>query len=129
MTLQKAKIGTFESRPYFLVEEALLNKSVVVRSIPKYVTVKRNGEQKLVIDIEIANKPKEYSDDVEDISERNESNLRVWFMNKTSSNKAIDLLGDNEEKWIDGKLPIEIITQAIDGKKKKVIYVEGAIEE
>ena len=129
MTLQKAKIGTFESRPYFLVEEALLNESVIVRSIPKYVTLKKTGEQKMVIDIEIAKKPKEYSEDIEDLKERKESNLRVWFMNKTSSNQAIDLLGDNEDKWIGKTLPIEILTQMIDGKKRKVVYVKGANEE
>ena len=131
MALTKVKLGTFESHPFFIMTEAKLNEKVKVVAEPRMVEVKKyqsnDTEEKLFVDIAIKEKP-DYSD-LDDSTDRDKDDIRVWSMNASSRNQAIDLLGANETEWKGESLPVEVLTQVISGKKKKIIYVRGAVKD
>lgn len=132
MTLEKASNVTFERHPFFITAEALVNDVVTVVSAPKIVTLK-NGKQRLVVDVEIGKHPdyekvKIKGRALEDIKDRKSTKVRTWFMNQASRNRAIDLLGNNENDWYGQEIPVEVVEQVINNAKTRVKYVKGSLK-
>lgn len=131
MTLKKVKLGTFESHPFFHLQEAKVNDKVKIVEKPRMVEVKKfnsnDTEEKLFVDVKITEKP-DYAE-FDDSEARDKDDVRVWSMNNSSRNEAIELLGENEDKWKGETLPVEVLSQVISGKKKKIVYVRGAVKE
>jgi hypothetical protein len=107
--LEKPETKEFEKIPFLTnVIAAKMKKAEVIEPTPHYADTEYG--KKLVVTIKSG--AKKY----------------VWFMNNKSATKAISLLGQNEEKWIGKTIEIEVLDQVVSGKRKKVVYVKGAVE-
>lgn len=52
-----------------------------------------------------------------------------WSPNNTSWNYMIDTVGDNPDTWDGKSVELVLEPQLIEGVKRKVIYVKGAVKE
>ena len=129
MTLEKVQMASM-GHPFLIPIEIEVNKEkITLKGEPRQIKTKFKDGQ-WVIDCEIKEIPTDSqyrSYNLEDLDKRQENKLRTYSINDTSFNKLIDLYGDDETKWNDIVIALEVLSQVVQGNRKQVIYVEGAI--
>lgn len=53
---------------------------------------------------------------------------RAWWANWTSMNAIIEKFGTEEEMMLNKEIQLELITQPVQGKMKKVIYLKDSLK-
>lgn len=111
MTLQKKELKDYDEydplKPHHILNDKV--EAEIVHA-PKVVKTKFSDEQP-VIDVKI--------------------NLEVftWWANWTSLNELIARFGEDENKHVGKKITLVTVRQPVQGKMKKVIYLEGSFKE
>lgn len=111
MTLRKKEIKDYDEydalKPHHLTQEVT---QVEIVKEPRIVKTKFTDEQP-VIDVKLG---------VE---------IFTWWANWTSMNELISRFGEDESKHVGKHINLVTVKQPVEGKMKKVIYLEGSFKE
>ena len=109
MTIQKKEMDyeSYESLTIKDFDKGVLKVTIIER--PRLVKTKFQDDQPLIV-VEFG------------------VQKRAWWANWTSMNALIEKYGTEEREMVNKEIQLELITQPVQGKMKKVIYLKDSLK-